>query len=936
MPVNTTEERLELTAVDRASSVIRGVGKSFTDLRTGIDATRSSLVSIGATLGVAAMAKFTTDVIRAAAALDDMSEATGSSVENLSRMQVVARIGGHDFAGLSTAMGNMVRGLKGANEEGQNAGRALAFLGVSAKDSSGQFRDTGELLTDVAKALAQYEDGGNKVALVQDLLGKSGAQYLSYLKDLAKEGNVAARVTTEQAQKAEELQKNINRLTQGFVDMKTELGLGLMPIMSDFVEQMNEGIRIFGGFGSALLNLGTINPFKNITENIAQMRGHLEAIEKLRSMGVPTGDPETLRKRIEFLQFMQRQEAMRLATPDTLDARDRALREMNRPKALGYESGGPNKDAEKELARIMAERQRLLAEDAANWVRHIEEGLRASEDLVFTWNEAGERVTMTRKEWERIIELQERGQQIFSDALIQPLVEAAQAAVDAAEDLVYTYDSLGNAITMTTREFRDREGWAQEDQDRRIREDIERSRALNEDGRRAADTFEQAVYTGIMAGFRRGGGGLADELQRALQGAVFTALIGPIASSIGEQFRPLGSALASGNWSGVGSAFAGSSWTTPGSVYEDASGNVSVTPGGFNWGGAVGPGLMGLAALQQYASAGSSANPAGQRQQSLLTFAGMGAGAFFGPMGAMVGGAAGGMLGSLFGNDDGPTGRSAQIGGQFGAPTMFGNQWFGRGTESVPDYLQELGRREEMLISRLGITPEQMASINARVSGSQTYGFGQEWTPWEQSGAAERIAADRLKAVSETLGRSIEELTTVMSLSSEQWEEAIRNMERAIQASEFGVGNFALSLPGQLGITGLEEFQRSLAVSEANSPLDRLGAARSQFDELRERALSGDRDAIFGFAGSAQQLLGIGRDVYASGAEYQSLFSDVNKSLSEVLERQREEQADLMSGLDVSMTELRVQWLAELRVTKTALVEQLEALRSDLRKMQPA
>jgi hypothetical protein len=120
MAVNITEERLELTAIDKASSVIKNIDASFSGLRTGLDATRASMAALGATLAVAAVA----NIIRATAALDDMSEATGASVETLSALQRVARVGGHDFDELTGAVARMVKGLRAGDEEGNKAARA--------------------------------------------------------------------------------------------------------------------------------------------------------------------------------------------------------------------------------------------------------------------------------------------------------------------------------------------------------------------------------------------------------------------------------------------------------------------------------------------------------------------------------------------------------------------------------------------------------------------------------------------------------------------------------------------------------------------------------------------------------------------------------------------------------------------------------------------
>lgn len=250
--VNVTEERIELTAIDKASAVYRQTAGAVKDLRSSIDTVKNALAAVGVTVGAGAMLSLYMDVLKANAALDDMSESTGSSAENLSRLQQVAKIGGHDFDGLTGTIGKMIKGLKGADEEGQAAAHALKFLGVEAKDSIGRFRDTGEILTDVAKKLKQYEDGGNKTALVQDLLGKGAERYLPFLKDLAEETGVHAKLTAEQARQAEQAEKNINRLKIAMEDARREIVIGITPAISEFIEKLLKAQQATGGWIAGL------------------------------------------------------------------------------------------------------------------------------------------------------------------------------------------------------------------------------------------------------------------------------------------------------------------------------------------------------------------------------------------------------------------------------------------------------------------------------------------------------------------------------------------------------------------------------------------------------------------------------------------------------------------------------------------------------------
>jgi lambda family phage tail tape measure protein len=362
MPVDKRESRLELTAVDKASATINQVKGSVDNLRSSVDTMKNALAAVGVVAGVGAMAGLYLDILKSNAALVDLAVQSGASVESLSRLQTIAKMGGNDFEGFAGQLGRMVKGLKSSNDEGQLASHALRFLGVEAKDANGVFRDTGEIAFDVAKALAKYADDGNKLGLVQDILQKGGERFIPLMRDMAKFGGEQASVTAEQARQAKEYEEQLNRANIALEESRRVLVNEYSPALTKLLEQLTEGTRLFGGFWAALYHVGvTVDPFEDLSRNIETVRGRLATIEKLRSFGVPTGNPDILRHQIQFLQFMQRQEALEGRTgPGMLDARDLAAHPALRPSS-GYQSPDLHKN-EQELRLFIRAQQQLEEE----------------------------------------------------------------------------------------------------------------------------------------------------------------------------------------------------------------------------------------------------------------------------------------------------------------------------------------------------------------------------------------------------------------------------------------------------------------------------------------------------------------------------------------------------------------------------------------------
>ena len=372
--VNTTVERIVLETLDKNSEAsVKRVTGALSDMRAGIDTVQGALAAVGVTIGVGAMLALAKDTLSAVAALDDMAESTGASVEMLSAIQRVAKVGGHDFDGLTAQIGKTVKGLRESSEEGGRAARALDFLGVKAKDDSGRFRDMGEVMVEVARALDKYQDGGNKVALVQDVLGKGAERYIPLLKDIAEGTDLVVTTTARQAEEADKAEKAMRRVGVAMEDNRRLLVNQYSPALTDLLEQMSTGIRLFGGFGSALYNIGFgIDPFKSMAENIRELneeiaRAETESPYAAARRGSALGGPdvETLRKRKEFLLFQQRQQSNRLIDDSNMDARDLRLRGIQRGP-LDYNS--PSEGGDSKVLReveFRAQKQVELEEMAA-------------------------------------------------------------------------------------------------------------------------------------------------------------------------------------------------------------------------------------------------------------------------------------------------------------------------------------------------------------------------------------------------------------------------------------------------------------------------------------------------------------------------------------------------------------------------------------------
>jgi len=190
-------------------------------------------LAAGAAAAGLAIGALVNNAINDLAELDDMAQKTGSSVESLSKIQKVAAVFGPDMGAVSGALDKLAKGMATVDDESNKTQKALSALGVSAKDSSNKLRDPSEVLVDAAKALQNYNDGAAKTAIITDLIGKSGADLLPFLNDLAENYDKVGSVSSEAASAAAGFQDQLGWMKLQFKDLFTAIAVDALPALSD-------------------------------------------------------------------------------------------------------------------------------------------------------------------------------------------------------------------------------------------------------------------------------------------------------------------------------------------------------------------------------------------------------------------------------------------------------------------------------------------------------------------------------------------------------------------------------------------------------------------------------------------------------------------------------------------------------------------------------
>ncbi|GAB3884605.1 phage tail tape measure protein [Terrabacter terrigena] len=253
----------DIIARDRASKTFKDVGKAADDtgrsvadagkhggafgerLHKGAKAAGVGLIAAGGAavlFGKQSVDAFTSNTKAAMG----MQRAIGGSIEDASRLNFAARESGVSQEALSKSIKLLEKNIASVAGKAGPGAKALASIGVNAKDSTGKIRPMADLLPDIAEKFAKMPNGAEKSALAMKLFGKGGLEMLPMLnkgkegiKDLMAESDKFG-LTVGQKQ-VDDLKKNIKQQREWHAALdgvKVQVGSAVLPVMTAFSGEM--------------------------------------------------------------------------------------------------------------------------------------------------------------------------------------------------------------------------------------------------------------------------------------------------------------------------------------------------------------------------------------------------------------------------------------------------------------------------------------------------------------------------------------------------------------------------------------------------------------------------------------------------------------------------------------------------------------------------
>lgn len=232
-----------LSSFERETTKVNGALKDVVSSFNPAKLAAGALAGAISALSLGALKDMVSGVIDGAAELNNLSKQTGLTVEQLSVMKSIAGQSGTSMETVTGAVVKFEKSLAAAGRETSLQAKAFKELGINTSDTS---KSTEEYMSMSAQKLEGLQDGWQKNNIVMALFGKTGTEVNEFLSDYANKGDMAAKVSSEQAEQAEQYERTMKRLGATTNQYKQLVGMALMPVMQSIADQFLKMVTTTG------------------------------------------------------------------------------------------------------------------------------------------------------------------------------------------------------------------------------------------------------------------------------------------------------------------------------------------------------------------------------------------------------------------------------------------------------------------------------------------------------------------------------------------------------------------------------------------------------------------------------------------------------------------------------------------------------------------
>lgn len=230
-------------------------------------------------------------------ALDNLSQATGISVQRLQEFQNVAKIVGLEVSSLTQAATTF--GARMTEAIGNPVGRtsqAMSALGISIREADGSIKSFETVLLEVAQRFPRYADGANKAAIAAAIFGEEAGPRLVPLLNRGRDGIQELQNKVRSAYRPEDVEA-VRRYRQASAELGETIDRVLLPVLTAAVNALTAIVNVAGAAAEGIQKiLPPSNTVKEKEQAIKFLNQQLDQYKQQLDKGVISAE------RFEFYQ----------------------------------------------------------------------------------------------------------------------------------------------------------------------------------------------------------------------------------------------------------------------------------------------------------------------------------------------------------------------------------------------------------------------------------------------------------------------------------------------------------------------------------------------------------------------------------------------------------------------------------------------------------
>lgn len=209
----SNEAKIKISAEDKTSAAFASISRSAEKLGFEFDTLKAgaigALSALAVPVSVAGIATVFNESRRAIDGLNDLADASGSSVEAISALDNIARSTGGNLETVSSILVKF-NGVLADADPSKGVGATLKAIGLSVEEL--KRLDPAEALRVTAVAVEKLGSETDKARVYQELFGKSVRDAAPFFKDLAEAKRLDAALTAEQIEQMDKFNKEMSKL----------------------------------------------------------------------------------------------------------------------------------------------------------------------------------------------------------------------------------------------------------------------------------------------------------------------------------------------------------------------------------------------------------------------------------------------------------------------------------------------------------------------------------------------------------------------------------------------------------------------------------------------------------------------------------------------------------------------------------------------------